>query len=143
MHVLVDLDRFDQPMRLRRLIGLRVVPVCAWRCQQCPLICPLFIPLLWTPLQLEYRRSLRPPLMFSSLCLVVAVTFTFEGVVAAAHDHLNHHHSHPQGALPDRWYQDDDHPAHSLFKRGPADGVTYAPIGSPGEINRRVIHFNL
>ena len=35
--------------------------------------------------------------------------------------------------LPSRWYHEEDHPVHSLFRRaGNNDGVAYAAIGTPG-----------
>ncbi|XP_006460101.1 hypothetical protein AGABI2DRAFT_219773 [Agaricus bisporus var. bisporus H97] len=34
-------------------------------------------------------------------------------------------------SLDARWYHDSDHPVHALFRRGPTDGVAYAPVGSP------------
>lgn len=42
---------------------------------------------------------------------------------ASAHDHVT-------GSLPGKWYHEDDHPAHKLFRRGPTDGATYPVVGS-------------
>ncbi|KAJ7114836.1 carbohydrate esterase family 4 protein [Mycena epipterygia] len=52
--------------------------------------------------------------------------------VASLHNRHPHDHSHNAAKrLPSTWYHPDDHPVHSLFKRGAAtDGVTYAAIGS-------------
>lgn len=44
-------------------------------------------------------------------------------------------HAPLRNSLPKAWYQPDDHPVHSLFKRQspgpPTDGVSYAAVGSP------------
>jgi chitin deacetylase len=40
-----------------------------------------------------------------------------------------------EGRLPSRWYHEERHPVHELFKRAPTtDGATYATVGSDGEI---------
>ncbi|KAG2013658.1 chitin deacetylase [Coprinopsis cinerea AmutBmut pab1-1] len=63
--------------------------------------------------------------LFAFLPLVSAVT------VPALNDrHDSHEHVQP-GALPERWYQDDSHPVHRLFKRATDDGIAYPPVGSP------------
>ncbi|KAL0949996.1 hypothetical protein HGRIS_010005 [Hohenbuehelia grisea] len=47
------------------------------------------------------------------------------------HQHLRDHSEIAKRALPDRWFQDDAHPVHQLFKRAPStDGVKYAEVGS-------------
>ncbi|KAJ7119110.1 hypothetical protein C8R44DRAFT_707433 [Mycena epipterygia] len=55
-------------------------------------------------------------------------------LVSAGSIHERHAHTHSHNSakrLPSTWYHRDDHPVHSLFKRGGAtDGVTYAAIGS-------------
>lgn len=45
----------------------------------------------------------------------------------------SHTHNHVQkGALPKRWYQDKEHPVHSLFdKRATDDGEDYPAVGTP------------
>lgn len=37
--------------------------------------------------------------------------------------------------LPGRWSQELGHPVHALFRRAPGDGISYAPVGTPGEIH--------
>lgn len=39
-------------------------------------------------------------------------------------------------SLGARWYHDSDHPVHALFRRGPTDGVAYAPVGSSRKLKR-------
>ena len=52
---------------------------------------------------------------------------------ASAVPHDSHDHDHAvNSALPSRWYQDEDHPVHALFRRGNTDGITYPAIGSTG-----------
>ncbi len=47
---------------------------------------------------------------------------------------LEEFHDHSvRGQLAARWFQDDDHSVHTLFRRGPTDGVAYAGVGSPSE----------
>ncbi|KAF9451726.1 carbohydrate esterase family 4 protein [Macrolepiota fuliginosa MF-IS2] len=49
----------------------------------------------------------------------------------AASGPVSESHSHPtKRKLAARWYHGNDHPVHALFRRGPTDGVAYAPIGS-------------
>ncbi|KAM5540539.1 hypothetical protein V8D89_005997 [Ganoderma adspersum] len=50
---------------------------------------------------------------------------------ASALPHDSHDHDHAANrALPSRWYQDEDHPVHTLFRRANTDGITYPAIGS-------------
>ncbi|KAJ7142131.1 carbohydrate esterase family 4 protein [Mycena crocata] len=53
-------------------------------------------------------------------------------LLSAATVHHRHDHSHRAAKrLPSTWYHDEDHPVHSLFKRGGAtDGAVYAAVGS-------------
>ncbi|KAL0961412.1 hypothetical protein HGRIS_006361 [Hohenbuehelia grisea] len=49
-----------------------------------------------------------------------------------SHQYIHDHQDIARGALPNRWFHDDAHPVHQLFKRGPStDGVEYAEVGSP------------
>lgn len=64
----------------------------------------------------------------SFLSVLTACSLAAQGVQAAAHDHIGHareHHEHV--LLPGKWYHEDSHPAHALFRR--AD-ETFPPIGS-------------
>ncbi|KAK2466210.1 hypothetical protein APHAL10511_001852 [Amanita phalloides] len=38
--------------------------------------------------------------------------------------------AYPLTVLASPWYQDPSSPVHNLFRRGPEEGVTYAPVGS-------------
>ncbi|KAJ7119106.1 glycoside hydrolase/deacetylase [Mycena epipterygia] len=69
---------------------------------------------------------------------MLALTFLLLPLLSAASVHQRHaHHSHNSvKRLPSTWYHRDDHPVHSLFKRGAAtDGVAYAAIGSDAWTN--------
>lgn len=45
-------------------------------------------------------------------------------------------HEHPvMTQLGTRWHHESDHPVHALFRRGPTDGVIYAPVGSESKQN--------
>ncbi|KAI9574858.1 carbohydrate esterase family 4 protein [Boletus coccyginus] len=64
------------------------------------------------------------------------VRFTFALLLAATVAHASvdpTSHSHTDGRrLPSRWYHEEDHPVHNLFRRaGNNDGVTYAAVGTP------------
>lgn len=65
--------------------------------------------------------------MLVSLLLVLAPLLVASVPVQEFHDHS------VRGRLAARWFQDDDHPANALFRRGPTDGTTYADVGSPGK----------
>ncbi|TCD66980.1 hypothetical protein EIP91_000660 [Steccherinum ochraceum] len=68
----------------------------------------------------------------ASLSLLLSAAWGFSLVSAAVVPHDIHDHAPTRTSLPSRWYHEDDHPAHKLFKRGqPGDGVTYASVGSP------------
>jgi chitin deacetylase len=41
------------------------------------------------------------------------------------HDHVQ------RGALPKRWYHDESHPVHQLFRRATDDGNDYPAVGTP------------
>jgi len=45
------------------------------------------------------------------------------------------HEAETGGTLPlKKWYHEDDHPVHALFKRGPVDdGISYYAVGTPGK----------
>ena len=70
--------------------------------------------LIWAALQL----------MALPICRAIAIPNPTSG---AYKDHP--HDINPP--LPGLWYHTEDHPVNSLFRRGPNDGVTYAPVGSP------------
>ncbi|KAI1786526.1 glycoside hydrolase/deacetylase [Ganoderma leucocontextum] len=63
--------------------------------------------------------------------LLFLAAATLSAATAVPHDHDSHDHDHALNtALPSRWYQDEDHPVHALFRRATTDGVTYPPVGS-------------
>lgn len=70
------------------------------------------------------------------LLLAVSALFSssFSAAAAAApHEHTSDlFHSEPR-SLPSRWYHDERHPAHDLFRRQSvaSDGIQYATVGSP------------
>ncbi|KAF8559108.1 carbohydrate esterase family 4 protein [Imleria badia] len=59
--------------------------------------------------------------------------FTSALLLAATVAHASVYPAHTDGErLPSRWYHEEDHPVHSLFRRaGSNDGVAYAAIGTP------------
>jgi peptidoglycan/xylan/chitin deacetylase (PgdA/CDA1 family) len=57
-----------------------------------------------------------------------AAVITTPNVVHDSHNHENHVYDK---SLPTAWFQPADHPVHTLFKRGPTDGTSYAAVGSP------------
>ncbi|KAG2152243.1 carbohydrate esterase family 4 protein [Suillus cothurnatus] len=61
-----------------------------------------------------------------SAILLLATSAVYASVAPA---HESHTESKPPG---NRWYHEDDHPVHALFKRGPlGDGIVYPAIGTP------------
>lgn len=61
--------------------------------------------------------------LFASLPLLSAALYT---------PGASHTHSHVEKrALPQRWYQDEAHPVHSLFRRATDDGEDYPAVGTP------------
>ncbi|KAI0005091.1 hypothetical protein BJV74DRAFT_762820 [Russula compacta] len=72
------------------------------------------------------RHALTLLLFFLSLSSFV------HSAAVPTYDHHAHTHDHAsQGALPDRWYHDDDHFAHALFKRQSTASPTFPEVGSP------------
>jgi chitin deacetylase len=70
--------------------------------------------------------------MFLVILLFVHFVASF---VVPAQQQVNHEHRDVvRKALPSkRWYHDDDHPVHALFKRGNFDSATpFAEVGSQG-----------
>lgn len=65
--------------------------------------------------------------MFTTFILFAA-TFVSATSIGSRH---NDHHDASSTPLPSAWYHTAEHPVHKLFKRGPTDGVEYAPVGSP------------
>lgn len=66
------------------------------------------------------------PVRFA-FALLLAATVARASVNPASHSHTD------GGRLPSRWYHEEDHPVHNLFRRsGSNDGVTYAVVGTPG-----------
>ncbi|KAL4259230.1 chitin deacetylase [Pleurotus pulmonarius] len=65
--------------------------------------------------------------MFTTFILLTA---TFVSATSISYRH-NDHHDASSTPLPSAWYHTAEHPVHKLFKRGPTDGVEYAPVGSP------------
>jgi chitin deacetylase len=49
---------------------------------------------------------------------------------ATAVPHKQPHFHEAERSLPKRWFHQEDHPVHSLFRRG-GDGQTYEEVGSP------------
>ena len=82
-------------------------------------------------------RSLSTSIMLSSfagarvVAVVVVVILSLSssvhaGAISSGHNHVT------RGILPDRWYQDDSHVAHALFKRQGASSTSGFPqVGSP------------
>lgn len=65
-------------------------------------------------------------MLFASVLLIVPL------LVASVPVFEPHDHS-VKGRLAARWYHDEDHPIHSLFRSGPTDDeIQYAPVGSAG-----------
>ncbi|KAF8450717.1 carbohydrate esterase family 4 protein [Boletus edulis BED1] len=66
------------------------------------------------------------PVRFTSILLLAAATVARASIDPASHAHTD------DRRLPSRWYHEEGHPVHSLFRRaGSNDGVTYAAIGTP------------
>lgn len=71
--------------------------------------------------------------MFRPLILLLSLPLIHAAAVPNVHDSYDLGHSHDvRQSLPGDWYQPRDHPVHKLFKRAPGDGITYAPVGTPG-----------
>ncbi|KAG0709635.1 carbohydrate esterase family 4 protein [Suillus ampliporus] len=61
-----------------------------------------------------------------SAILLLATSVVYASV---APTHESHTENKP---LRNKWYHEDDHPLHALFKRGPVgDGITYDAVGTP------------
>ena len=73
--------------------------------------------------------------MRSSLLLLAGIPLLSLVSAAIIPSHENDAHDHTvQGLLPNRWYQDDDHHAHALFRRQaatPTDSSAFPTVGSP------------
>lgn len=66
------------------------------------------------------------PVRFTS-ALLLAATAAYASVNPASHAHTD------GKRLPSRWYHEEDHPVHNLFRRGSSnDGISYAAIGTSG-----------
>lgn len=63
--------------------------------------------------------------MLVSALLLFAPLLVASVPVEEFHDHS------VRGQLAARWFQDDAHPVHDLFRRGPTDGSAYPDVGSP------------
>ncbi|KAJ7032459.1 carbohydrate esterase family 4 protein [Mycena alexandri] len=60
---------------------------------------------------------------------LLLLPFVSAVVPQARHDPDHSHETARQ--LPSKWYHDEEHPVHELFRRGaPTDGATYAAVGS-------------
>jgi chitin deacetylase len=75
---------------------------------------------------------------FDSALVVVAVAAAVLSLSSSVHagaipsDDNNVHNHVAQGILPDRWYHDDSHAAHALFKRqGASSSSGFPQVGSP------------
>ncbi|KAF9534326.1 hypothetical protein CPB83DRAFT_781801 [Crepidotus variabilis] len=71
-------------------------------------------------------------MLFQAISLFLAIPLAQAAAVArSSHEHHDHDHTHevPQ-RLPGVWYQEPDHPVHSLFRRGPGDGYNYPVPGA-------------
>jgi len=68
-------------------------------------------------------------LSHTASALLLAASFAqaiVSGVVGQGATHADHH-------LASKWYHDENHSVHALFKRaGSNDGITYSLVGSPG-----------
>ena len=62
--------------------------------------------------------------LFASLPLLSAALYT----PSPSHSHVE------KRALPQRWYQDEAHPVHSLFRRATDDGEDYPAVGTPSTL---------
>ena len=71
--------------------------------------------------------------MFSSLAgaflLLLPLSSTVYGAAIPRNDNDHDHVS--QGALPNSWYHDDDHPAHALFRRQATPSSSFPTVGDP------------
>jgi chitin deacetylase len=69
--------------------------------------------------------------MFFALLLTISLLFSFSA--AFPHESTSDHRDSERLSLPSRWYHDQNHPVHGLFKRQSvsSDGVQYAQVGSP------------
>lgn len=71
--------------------------------------------------------------MLSALLLLVGTSLLSVVSAAVIPSHNSHDHDHAaQRILPDRWYHDDDHPVHALFRRQAGTPSTSFPqVGTP------------
>lgn len=102
----------------------------AWVCLSYSLFLPLAITSSFPSRSLLYQSSLFVRLLvMSRLSAILLAASAVYASVAPAHE--SHTENKPLGK---RWYHEDDHPVHALFKRGPVgDGIIYPAIGTPGK----------
>ena len=70
-------------------------------------------------------------MLFSLVSLLFALPLVLAASIHTPHDSHDDHAHEINQALPGTWYQDPDHPVHSLFKRAPGDGTDYPAVGTP------------
>jgi len=73
-------------------------------------------------------------ILLSALALVIP-RLILCAVISVPSPSEVHHEDVQDGQLPGVWSQEPGHPVHALFRRAPGDGITYAPVGTPGEID--------
>ncbi len=67
--------------------------------------------------------------MLFFLLLIAGILSAVYAAVIPSHDAHAHDHV-SQRVLPDRWYQDNDHPAHALFRRQTGATTTFPQVGT-------------
>lgn len=71
-------------------------------------------------------------MLLSTSLLLLVVSCIRAAVISRPHDIHDHHENDVYDKrLPDAWHQPSDHPVHSLFRRAPDDGTSYAAVGTP------------
>ena len=72
-------------------------------------------------------------MLFTAIVLLFAISRIQAAAIARPHDYAHENDIYDK-PLPAAWYQSEDHPVHSLFKRAPGDGSDYPAVGSPGAL---------
>ena len=71
-------------------------------------------------------------MLFTTLLLFGVISYIQAAAITRPNDfHDTHEHDVYDKPLPDSWYQEPNHPVHSLFRR--VDGTNYAAVGTPGD----------
>src|SRR6266702_1851719 len=70
--------------------------------------------------------------MLPSLLLLAGIPLLSAVSAAIIPSHDTHDHDHvSQRLLPDRWFHEDDHPAHALFRRQAGAPPAFPQVGTP------------